>query len=970
MKHTILLALASLLTGISSLPAASLDEAFLNPPEESKPWCYWYWLNNNMSKDGVTKDLEAMNKAGIKLAMIGNIEGGEGGVKMFSPEWYEITRHALREAHRLSMEIMMFNGPGWTQSGGPWITPEQSMRRVAWNEVPAKGGDFSARVRPENAQASQDIAVLAVPRKPAVSIDGVKKDGVLRLSNKSAFTARSLTVTGKGQGELYALKEGGREKVARIDAKGGNPRTDFLPNEAEVFTFPDVTAREFELVGTFDGGVSLGSEPKVAQFVEKQMGRMHPNPSPTWESYQFPDSVEPSDTSALIRREGIINLTDELAADGTLRCTLPEGEWTVIHFGMVTTGAKNGPAPPEATGLECDKMSKVHTKFHFDSMFGKLLKDVTPEEKAAWVGITTDSYEVGAQNWTDGFAAEFAKRNGYDPLLLLPVMTGRMIDSAKASDQFLWDLRRTVADMIAENYVAGLREEANKNGMRLWCENYGHWGFPGDFTIYGGHSDEVGGEFWFQHRQNLGNIECRAASSTAHIYGKRRVFAEAFTSRLRLGSHPAQFKMRGEELFCEGINHFVLHVYAHQTADGVPGKNPSFGTAFHRNTPWFNEARNWVKYLQRCHTLLQQGEPVADVAVHIGDFAPQMTGPANPVPSGYDYDYIGSDAILRKLQVVGNEWVVFDEKDPKRIAAHWKLLALPQGQYARPQVVRRIEELKQAGGKVVEGIPVSEKTLLDVGVAPLVTDTSFPALSKARKLDGNGMIFFLSNFKSTGTFEATLRVTGLAPELFDPVSGNITRLARYRSVGNGTRVTLDIKDPSDSCFIVFRDNALLPSVIETDIPPATLDLSYDASGRLIAESQASVDTTLKLSDGTTRALRIGSAPEVLTIGESWKTSSAHPQGFSVLHEATFDLPAGFAKDRRVTLDLGDVAVMAKVTINDITHDTLWRKPYLLDITRHLKPGTNRIQVLVTSTSEGKPSFGPTTLRAFQRVIVD
>ncbi len=202
------------------------------------------------------------------------------------------------------------------------------------------------------------------------------------------------------------------------------------------------------------------------------------------------------------------------------------------------------------------------------------------------------------------------------------------------------------------------------------------------------------------------------------------------------------------------------------------------------------------------------------------------------------------------------------------------------------------------------------------------------------------------------------------------MSGSVSKLARYRNVGNGTRVTLDIKDPSDSFFLVFREKARLPSVIETEVPPATLDLSYDASGRLIAESQAPVDATLKMSDGTSRAVRIASAPEVLTIGGSWKTSSTDPQGFSVLHETTFDLPADFAKDRRVTLDLGNVAVMAKVTVNDITHDTLWRKPYRLDITRDLKPGTNRIQVLVTSTSEGKPSFGPTTLRAFHRVIVD
>ena len=144
---------------------------------------------------------------------------------------------------------------------------------------------------------------------------------------------------------------------------------------------------------------------------------MHPTPHPSWESYIFPDTVEPDDPSIVVKRKNIINLTDKLSADGTLKCTLPKGDWTIIHFGMVTTGKKNHPAPREGTGLECDKMSRAHTEHHFNSMFGKLLSDMTPAEKAAFKGITIDSYEVGAQNWTDGFAAEFEKRNGYNPML-------------------------------------------------------------------------------------------------------------------------------------------------------------------------------------------------------------------------------------------------------------------------------------------------------------------------------------------------------------------------------------------------------------------------------------------------------------------------------------------------------------------------------------------------------------------------
>ena len=1029
------LAAALLLAAPLSIPApaATLDEQFRNPTEETKPWCYWYWLNGNVSKEGITKDLEAMARVGIKLAMIGNIsgQGGETGpVKMLSPEWHDLTHHAFREANRLSVDLMMFNGPGWSQSGGPWIRPEQSMRRVAWTEFPAQGGPFSQKVRPNGSPADQDIAVLAVPRLAAASLVGApaspapdgggitlgksswiwhpgenaatgaptgtrhfkrefttnpatlraaqmkisadnsyvlsvngqivlrddtweqaettsirehlragvntitvavtnpepspagliasiqltgadgkiesivtdaswqaSKTGsngwtpaqamgpmkmmpwrlsdtppaaatALRFSPEQPFTARSLIVHGKGSGKLYALLDGERRLVADIQAVGGKDNTDFLPDAVETFSFPDVTARAFELAPGFDCRVELSSAPTVAQVVEKQMGRMHPTPSPTWQSYLFPDTTEPGDATTVVRQKSILNLTDQLRPDGMLTCTLPAGDWTVIHFGMVTTGKKNGPAAPEATGLEVDKMSKAHTRHHFNSSIGPLLQAMTPAEKAAFKGITIDSYEVGSQNWTGGFAAEFEKRNGYNPLPLLPVLTGRVIDGAGASDQFLRDLRRTVADMIAENYVGGLRDIAHENGLRLWCENYGHWGFPGEFLIYGGYTDEIGGEFWTTNRE-LGTIECRAASSSGHIYGKRRIYAEAFTSALKPEHHPGFIKARGEELFCEGINHFVLHVYAHQPRDGMPGTNPWFGTAFHRNTAWFMQSRDWMKYLQRCHTLLQQGDPVADVAVYIGDFAPQMTGPADPVPEGYDYDYMGSDAILRNLHVVDGEWVVYDEHAPKRIAARWKLLALPHLAHARPRVLARIDELKRAGGRVVDTVPVSADTLRAAGIAPVVSDTSCPLRWKARRLDNDGRLFFLCNFAKTGTFEAVLRVTGKVPELFDPVTGEIRKLVRYRQEEGGTRIWLDVRHPSDAFFLVFRDPPGGPSVVKASAPPADLALTCDEQNRLTAESGKAGTYTLNLSDLTTRTVVIDQDSQAFVISAPW-----------------------------------------------------------------------------------------------------
>jgi hypothetical protein len=153
--------------------ADSLEQQFRNPPDSMKPYCYWYWLNGDITKDGITKDLEAMAKVGIQRAMIGNIQEDPkkiGPVKMFTPEWYELTRHALKEAARVGVDISMFNAPGWSQTGGPWIKPEESMRRIAWNEIPGKGGKFSAKVRPDIQPLVQDVAVLALPKRKSVTI--------------------------------------------------------------------------------------------------------------------------------------------------------------------------------------------------------------------------------------------------------------------------------------------------------------------------------------------------------------------------------------------------------------------------------------------------------------------------------------------------------------------------------------------------------------------------------------------------------------------------------------------------------------------------------------------------------------------------------------------------------------------------------------------------------------------------------
>ena len=253
--------------------------------------------------------------------------------------------------------------------------------------------------------------------------------------------------------------------------------------------------------------------------------------------------------------------------------------------------------------------------------------------------------------------------------------------------------------------MGGLREQCNANGLKLWLENYGHWGFPAEFLQYGGASDCVGGEYWVTG--DLGSIECRAASSCANTYGKPVVSAESFTGGPAFQNAPWGLKARGDWAFCEGINHFVLHVYIHQPReDWVPGMNAWFGTEFDRHNTWFESGKTWVEYLRRCCFLLQQGTRVADAAYFIGEDAPKMTGIRRPeLPAGHDFDYINAEVILDKLSVKGGRLVL-----PH--GTSYRALVLPELPTMRPEVLQKIQQLVKAGATVV-GTPPSRSPSLE-----------------------------------------------------------------------------------------------------------------------------------------------------------------------------------------------------------------------------------------------------------------
>ena len=435
----------------------------------------------------------------------------------------------------MGVNIGMFNCPGWSQSGGPWIKPEQAMRYLVSSETRVHGpGHFEQKLaQPE--EQFQDVAVLAFPAPaqdgnsirshsprvactPAVRGADQMVDGrldtalafpagagqggktfTIDLNLTEPFTARSLSLIPSAsawaaQCELEAANRDGSfqpVKSFKFDRSNMGINVGPMPRGPVTVSFAPTTAKQFRLVFTGVTGraalaeVNLSAAARLESFVEKQLGKMHPTPQPMWGTYLWPRQTEPDSPKLTIAPGQVVNLAAKLAADGTLRWDVPAGDWIILRTGMTPTGTRNSPASPEGQGLEVDKMNRAAAKAHFDAFIGQVLERMPASERKAFKQVVADSYEMGSENWTDGFAQTFRQRYGYDPMPWLPVLTGRIVGTADESNRFLWDLRRLVADRIATDYVGGLRDLCHAHGLQLWLENYGHWGFPAEFLQYG-----------------------------------------------------------------------------------------------------------------------------------------------------------------------------------------------------------------------------------------------------------------------------------------------------------------------------------------------------------------------------------------------------------------------------------------------------------------------------------------------------
>ena len=972
-------------------PLASLERGFRDVPDSIRVGAYWYWISDNISKEGVIRDLHAMKEAGITRAYIGNVGIDNipyGEMKIFTPEWWDVIHAALKTATELDIEMGIFNSPGWSQSGGPWVKPEESMRYLASTDMHVKGPKSLVCILPGYTRDMQLVRVIAFPEQENMyrkTCQALKKRNELfalempidnnRIIRSFTFTAKSII---RVDAELQA-KVGDDYKTIRkfeIDRSNFALNVGFEPYAPIVLSLPETQTTSFRLqlegTGAAEGTITLSDEHVVERFPEQTLAKMFQRPLPYWPTYMWPrqDWYE-SATGFVIPPNQVLDLTAFVSANGTLTWNVPEGAWTISSLEMKTTGVTNSPATPEATGLEIDKMSKKHVVKHFDAFLGEILRRVPAADRKSFKVAVQDSYETGGQNWTDDMIERFTQVYGYNPVPYLPALYGKVVGNEDVSSRFLWDLRRLIADRVAYDYVGGLSEICHQYGLTTWLENYGHWGFPAEFLQYGGQSDEVAGEFWSVGE--LGDIENRAASSSAHIYGKRRVWAESCTSGgPNFGRYPYDMKQRVDRFFTEGINASLLHLYIHQPyEDRNPGMSAWFGNDFHRKNTWFSQLNVFIDYLRRANLMLQQGTYVADVAYFIGEDTPKMTGLEEPkLPKGYSFDYINAEVLMTRATVRNGRLTLPD-------GLSYRLLVMPDQQSMRPELLKKIRDMVNEGLAIygdppvyspsLTGYPDADKEVLrlgqvlfannsygtgkifrlgtdlqqaldELGVIPDFITTKETPLLFIHRTTEEGEIYFISNQSDEKTSaECGFRTpAGLQPELWNPLTVEIRRLPVYKRSGDMTYLSLELEG-NESSFIVFR------------------------KGRKVSDSKHNFQAKEVIHAITTpwhvsfeRGKRGPETPVTFNHLTDWKDSDDDRiRYFSGEAVYTTQFTLENLPKKELYIDLGKVMVMATVKLNGRYVGGVWTNPYRLNVTDYLQKGANILEVTIVNNWQNR-----------------
>ncbi len=1055
----------ALSTGVWSAAAPdddSLVRGFETPPDSAKPRVWWHWINGNITREGITRDLEWMKRVGI--GGFQNFDAALGPVKVIdnrlvymTPEWKETFRYAIDLADRLGLEAAIAGSPGWSESGGPWVQPAQAMKKFVWSETRIAGGapfhgvlskppfttgpfqnapviefaDVLMGVKPTPPpELYQDTAVVAY-RVPAgdvpfaalrptvtssagtIDVPGLSDGDVVKFSAlpmapvgerawlKIEFaqpqTVRGASLAIAGFKWPFGPQPEGPDLESSADGQSFTKVVN-IPltlSEQTTVSFAPVTARIFRLSFKTPppepGGSPFRPPPptahQIAEFVLHTGARVNRFEEKAGFA-TMPDlstvptsAVTPSD---VVMKNDVIDLTARMKPDGTLDWTPPAGQWAVVRFGYSLLGIKNHPASPEGTGFEVDKLSAEHVKTYMTTYLDNYQSALGPlMGKRGLQYLISDSWEAGAQNWTENVLPEFQRRRGYDPHPWLPVLIGHIVETAAASDRFLWDFRRTLADMLAEYHYDQITAMLKARGMGHYGESHeGGRAFIGDGMEVKRSNDVPMAAMWTQlpgvNAEQYGyNADIRESASVSHLYGQNLVAAESLTAASGAWAwSPATLKPTADKELALGLNRFVLHTSVHQPLiDKGPGLSLGpFGQWFTRNETWAEPAKAWLTYLARSSYMLQQGRFVADVLYFYGEdsnLTAVFDHSAPAVPATHNFDYINADALLHLL-------TVSDGRLATPSGMRYRVLALdPRARQMSLPVLRTLRELAGAGAVIVGQKPTASPSLSDddeafkrvadelwgagdgagehkvgkgtvlgsgtIGEAlnslHVVADFEYTK-SKAdsqllfvHRALADGDAYFVSNRNAWDeAVDATFRVTGKEPEIWHADTG-LREPAAFRIADGRTTVPLRL-EPWGTVFVVFRKSTT-----------ATTRTAPAIDWRTVTTVDGSWDVRFQPDRGAPASVTL---PALSSWSDSVDPGVKYFSG-TATYSKTIDVPQTWlGSGSRLWLDLGEVHELAEVSVNGTPLGIVWKRPYRLDVTTALKPGANTLLLQVTN----------------------
>ena len=995
-------------------------------------------MNGNITKDGIQKDLAWMKRIGLGGfhnfdASLSTPQIVDQRLIYMDEGWKDAFAYASQQADSLGLEMTVASAPGWSATGGPWVEPKDAMKKLVWRTMEISGGSKIDVVLPEPFKTTgafqnsrpegrgeagskeyyEDVAVIALKISEAErSLEDLnvtayangKQIDLLQLIDDDVMNGVCLPVVASGFSYLMyefpeevtiksmTLAGGSNTGMTFESSQDGKTFTEVCPVRKgsvvqTTISLPESTGKYFRLrinnpkaaPDPFFGLGGKAPEPKETKISEWKLHRVTcVNFVEEKAAFKATGNLAKRATPVIhdevfAKTEEIIDITDNVN-DNKLEWDAPEGYWRIYRFGYSLTGKMNHPAPPEATGLEVDKLDPVAWTKYFHTylnMYKEASKGLIGNRGIQYV--LTDSYEAEHMTWTQAMFEEFKNRRGYDLHQWLPVLTGVVVDTPERSDAFLRDWRKTIGELIKENYDL-LSEIAKRDyGMKgRYCESHeGGRAYVVDGMDVKQTAEVPMSAMWccapWLGKLSDGSVnrlvykaDDRESASVAHIFGQNIAAAESMTAWGEVGYSfcPENLKELADVELSEGINRFVIHESAHQPVDDkVPGLSlGGIGQWFNRHDTWAEQAKAWVDYMSRSCFMLQQGKNVADILVYYGEddnITSLYSNGAPAVPSGYQYDYCSASAL--SIMSYENGKITSTAS-----GTQYQLLWLDRNlDYMSISVLKKIAELAKAGALIGGEKPLypfglneskeefdklvseiwggqyqnvstgksMEDVLVEAGIEKdIVMEDCMRYLHRSLQ---DAEIYWVNRpVDEAKKVEVSFRITGREPKLWHPETGKIEAVS-YKIAEGRTRVTIPFS-PNDAVFVVFGIAATQNEVV-------------------LPKKQENVVLTVNTPWTVTFQENRG-APTMTKFAElkSWTES----EEFGIKYfsgTATYKNTINVSKfDGRAIIDLGEVKNLAEVIVNGKSAGIIWKQPFRADITELLHDGENQLEIKVTN----------------------